>query len=71
MRSFLHENIHASSRRKFNWNSINWKRVERKVKELQIRIAKAVLQDIRVISHTNWPFEVLEPVRRETCLHGS
>ena len=42
MRSFLNENIHASSRRKFNWNSIIWKRVEKKVKELQIRIAKAV-----------------------------
>jgi len=42
MRSFLNENIHASSRRKLNWNSINWKKVEKKVKELQIRIAKAV-----------------------------
>ncbi len=34
--------IHASSRRKLNWNSINWKTVETKVKELQMRIAKAV-----------------------------
>jgi RNA-directed DNA polymerase len=42
MRSCLKENIHASSHRKLNWNSINWKRVEKKVKELQIRIAKAV-----------------------------
>lgn len=42
MRSFLNENIHASSRRKLNWNSINWKKVRKKVKELQIRIAKAV-----------------------------
>ncbi len=42
MRSSLNENIHASSRRKLNWNAIKWKRVERKVKELQIRIAKAV-----------------------------
>jgi RNA-directed DNA polymerase len=41
MRSFHNENIHASSHRKLNWNSINWKKVERKVKELQIRIAKA------------------------------
>jgi hypothetical protein len=45
MRSSPNENIHASSRRKLNWNAIKWKRVERKVKELQIRIAKAV--DIR------------------------
>ena len=42
MRSFPNENIHASSRRKLNWNSINWKKVRKKVKELQIRIAKAV-----------------------------
>jgi len=53
MRSFLNENIHASSRRKLNWNSINWKKVRKKVKELQIRIAKAVHQSIRVISYTN------------------
>lgn len=42
MRSFLNEKIHASSRRKLNWNSINWKKVRKKVKELKIRIAKAV-----------------------------
>ena len=36
------KNIHAPSRRKLNWNAINWKKVEKKVKELQIRIAKAV-----------------------------
>jgi len=42
MRGFPSENTHASSRRQFNWHSINWKRVEKKVKELQIRIAKAV-----------------------------
>lgn len=42
MRSFHNENIHASSHRKLNWNSINWRRVEKKVRELQIRIAKAV-----------------------------
>ncbi len=34
--------IHASSHQKLNWNSINWKKVEKKVQELQMRIAKAV-----------------------------
>ena len=34
--------IHASSHPKLNWNSINWKKVEKKVQELQMRIAKAV-----------------------------
>jgi len=34
--------IHASSRHKLNWTSINWKTVKKKVKELQMRIAKAV-----------------------------
>ena len=34
--------IHASSHPKLNWNSINWKKVEKKVQELQRRIAKAV-----------------------------
>jgi hypothetical protein len=42
MRSCPNDNIHASSHRKLNWNAINWKKVERKVKELQTRIAKAV-----------------------------
>ncbi len=54
MRNFLDENIHATSHRELNWNSINWKKVEKKVKELQIRIAKAVHQNIRVISHLSW-----------------
>ena len=34
--------IHASSRRNLNWKSINWKKVGKKVKGLQMRIAKAV-----------------------------
>ena len=34
--------IHASSHPKFNWTSINWKQVKKKVQELQMRIAKAV-----------------------------
>ena len=34
--------IHASSHRKLKWNSINWKKVKQKVRELQVRIAKAV-----------------------------
>ncbi len=42
MRNFLDENIHATSHRELNWNSINWKKVDKKVKELQIRIAKGV-----------------------------
>ena len=36
--------IHASSRQVLDWESVDWKKVERKVKELQIRIAKAVLK---------------------------
>ena len=34
--------IHASSRPKLNWTSIKWKKVKKKVQELQMRIAKAV-----------------------------
>ena len=34
--------IHASSHRKLHWDSINWETVGRKVKKLQMRIAKAV-----------------------------
>lgn len=34
--------IHASSHPKLNWTSINWKKVKKKVQELQMRIAKAV-----------------------------
>jgi RNA-directed DNA polymerase len=36
------KHIHASSHPKFNWTSINWKKVKKKVQELQMRIAKAV-----------------------------
>jgi RNA-directed DNA polymerase len=36
------EQIHASSHPNFNWSSINWKKVKKKVQELQMRIAKAV-----------------------------
>jgi hypothetical protein len=35
--------IHASSHPKLNWTSIKWKKVKKKVQELQMRIAKAVL----------------------------
>jgi hypothetical protein len=31
--------IHASSRRNLDWKSIDWNKAERKVKELQMRIA--------------------------------
>jgi hypothetical protein len=34
--------IHASSHPKLNWTSIYWKKVKKKVQELQMRIAKAV-----------------------------
>ena len=34
--------IHASSHRKLDWESIEWRKVEKKVKELQMRIAKAI-----------------------------
>ena len=32
--------VHASSRQKLKWASINWKKAKKKVKELQMRIAK-------------------------------
>ena len=37
--------IHTSSHRKPNWTAIKWKKVKRKVQELQMRIAKAVLTE--------------------------
>jgi RNA-directed DNA polymerase len=37
--------IHASSHPKLNWTSINWKKVKKKVQELQMRIAKAVREE--------------------------
>lgn len=41
MRAALKQ-IHASSHPKLNWTSIKWKKVKKKVQELQMRIAKAV-----------------------------
>ncbi len=41
MRNSL-KNVHASSHRGLNWKAIDWKKAERKVRELQMRIAKAV-----------------------------
>jgi RNA-directed DNA polymerase len=38
----ISKEIHASSHQTLDWESVDWKKVERKVKELQIRIAKAV-----------------------------
>jgi hypothetical protein len=52
--------IHASSHPKLNWTSINWKQVKKKVRELQMRIAKAVLNRT---TGSPWPgraFEGLE-----------
>ena len=38
----ISEEIHASCRPRLNWNGIAWNTVEKKVKELQMRIAQAV-----------------------------
>jgi RNA-directed DNA polymerase len=47
--------IHASSRPRLTWKSIDWKKVERKVKELQMRIAKAVREGrYRVVKSLQW-----------------
>jgi RNA-directed DNA polymerase len=47
--------IHASSRQKLDWSSIDWKRVEKKVKELQMRIAKAVRErKFRLVKSLQW-----------------
>ena len=60
MRAALKQ-IHASSHPKLNWTSINWKKVKKKVQELQMRIAKAVRgRNGRVILNKKWLFEVLE-----------
>jgi RNA-directed DNA polymerase len=46
---------HASSHGKLNWNSINWKAVEKKVQELQMRIAKAVRErKFRLAKSLQW-----------------
>lgn len=51
----ISKKIHASSRRKVNWDSINWKKVEKKVKELQARIAKAVRErKFRLVKSLQW-----------------
>ena len=36
------EEIHASCRPRLSWNGIAWNTVEKKVKELQMRIAQAI-----------------------------
>ena len=47
--------IHASSRRPLKWTSINWKKVKKKVKELQMRIAKAVREGkLRLVKSLQW-----------------
>ena len=47
--------IHASSRRILKWTSINWKKVRKKVKELQMRIAKAVREGkLRLVKSLQW-----------------
>ena len=47
--------IHASSRHNLNWKSINWKKVGKKVKELQMRIAKAVREGkFRLAKSLQW-----------------
>ena len=37
----VNNNIRAPAHRKLNWNQINWNKVEKRVKQLQMRIAKA------------------------------
>ena len=47
--------IHASSHRHLNWKSVNWKKVEKKVNELQVRIAKAVRErKFRLAKSLQW-----------------
>jgi RNA-directed DNA polymerase len=47
--------IHASSRHNLNWKSINWKKIGKKVKELQMRIAKAVREGkFRLAKSLQW-----------------
>jgi RNA-directed DNA polymerase len=47
--------IHASSHPKLNWTSINWKKVKKKVQELQMRIAKAVREGkFRLVKSLQW-----------------
>jgi RNA-directed DNA polymerase len=54
MRAALKQ-IHASSHPKLNWSSINWKKVKKKVQELQMRIAKAVREGkFRLVKSLQW-----------------
>ncbi len=54
MRTALKQ-IHASSHPKLNWNSINWKKVKKKVQELQMRIAKAAREGkFRLAKSLQW-----------------
>jgi RNA-directed DNA polymerase len=47
--------IHAPSRQKLKWTSINWKKVKKKVQELQMRIAKAVREGkLRLVKSLQW-----------------
>jgi hypothetical protein len=54
--------VHASSHRKPDWNSINWKVVRKKVKELQMRIAKAVREMAGSPLCRGWPLKGLSRV---------
>jgi hypothetical protein len=54
--------IHASSHPKLNWTSINWKQVKKKVRELQMRIAKAVRENDRVAPGWGGPLKGLSCV---------
>jgi RNA-directed DNA polymerase len=47
--------IHAFSHPKLKWTSINWKKVKKKVQELQMRIAKAVREGkFRLVKSLQW-----------------
>jgi RNA-directed DNA polymerase len=51
----MSKRIHASPHRKPSWNSIKWKAVEKKVKKLQMRIAKAVREGkYRLVKSLQW-----------------
>jgi RNA-directed DNA polymerase len=47
--------IHASSHPNLNWTTINWRKVKKKVQELQMRIAKAVREGkFRLVKSLQW-----------------
>ena len=51
----ISEEIHASCRPRLNWNGIPWNTVEKKVKELQMRIAQAVREKKhRLVKSLQW-----------------